>query len=127
MNFAFIAMLPLDIGAHIPTVDPNVRLNVDYAKKIVIKHNLRYEAFFVIPDLISDSYIIKEKKNHLLFMGEDPRTNEQYNMVLKSAKSATETWLVTLHRTREEQVRSRLRRAKTLGTILREPERPFDE
>lgn len=125
LDRAVVATLPLGIGAYMPTRSPKVLLGREYAQKMMIKHHLRYEDFTAIKDLIEDSHCIREKANHLTFMGYKKSNAEAFILVLKTARGGDETWVVTLHRSKEAQLRSKLRRYRS--NLIREVASEFDE
>ena len=124
-SYATVAVLPLSVGAYMPTRAPEVFLGVDYAQKLIRKHHLRYEDFVAISELIDDSYCIKEKPNHLTFMGYRRGKGEAFILVLKAAKAGSETWVVTLHRSNSAQISGKLRRHRP--SLIRDLRQEFEE
>lgn len=127
IDYGVVAFLPLEIGRYMPTLATEVRLGQEYARKIVTKHNLIWEDLSAIQDLIYDSFCIQEKIRHLLFIGFSESRQKLFNLVLKSARYDSETWVATLHRTEELQLRARVRRAREAGRLIRTWKQPFDE
>jgi hypothetical protein len=125
--YAVVASLPLHIGRYMPTLATEVWLGQEYAEKIIRKHRLVFDDLIVASELIADSFCIKEKPNHLSFLGFSASRNHLYLLVLKSNKIGRETWVATLHKTEEQQLRSRVRRARKDGNVLRNWEQPFEE
>lgn len=111
-----VAFLPLDLGAYMPTTQCEVRLEFDYAHKLKNKHQITYRQLNVIQKCIDFGWCIRHKKNHLEFIYcADQIGKVYYLLVLKSARSATETWLVSFYRIRPKQHTSHLKR----GTLIR--------
>lgn len=112
---AVIAFLPLDLGAHMPTLACNVTVAREYALKLQLKHKLKYEHFCIIQKAIDFGYCVRHKKNHLEFLYiDDKKFNSCFNLVLKSAAERQETWLVTFFRCRREQIDSHLKRGQLI-------------
>lgn len=120
-NHAIIGFLPLTLGALLPTLSTDIRLSIEYARKLAVIKRLAYRELLVIDRLLKDSFCFREKASHLTFMWYDPVSEKPYTLVLKSARSGTETWLVTFHRTDEQQLRSKIRRSESAGTLFRRP------
>lgn len=110
------------------TLCPNIRLGEDYARKLILKHELKWDDLVAIEDLVADAFCFREKAHHLTFMGySSSREGRAYSLVLKAAARGTETWVVTLHRTNEQQIRSKVERARAANRLLRTLDHPFEE
>ena len=110
-----IAFLPLDLGAHMPTTQTEVRIERSYAHKLKDKHQITYFQLDIIQRCIDFGWCIKHKKNHLEFIySADEEGKVYYLLVLKTAAFGTETWLVSFYRIRPKQIKSHLKRGKLL-------------
>jgi hypothetical protein len=120
-TIATIAFLPGDLGAWIGCLVTEVKITHEYALKVFRKHKLKYEDFSLIELAIERGWCICPKKNFLeLLYCEDRIPGRWFVLVLKSAKGGSECWIVTLHRLDPLQARSKLRRARQAGTLIRE-------
>lgn len=127
VRFASIVQLPLSIGSYLPTLSTDVLLGTEYAKKIVLQHDLKYEDLLEIPHLIETAAIIKEKPQHLSFLGQERNGSRLFNFVIKSNVKRDEVWVATLHQIRMADLNRKLKRAQQSGNSLRDFEREFDE
>lgn len=120
LDHAVVGFLPLHLGAILPTLSTDIRLGVEYARKLIWRHSLSHGEFAVISEMIADSYCFREKAAHLTLMGYSVRYERPYTLVLKAARGGTETWVSTFHRTEHQQLRSKVRRAAAKGLVFRE-------
>jgi hypothetical protein len=58
-----IAFLPGQLGVFIHTLETSVRLRLDYARKLLIKHKWRYEGFEYIQETIDNGMCILESSH----------------------------------------------------------------
>jgi hypothetical protein len=107
-NVINIAFLPGELGAHIHTLETNVRLRLDYARKLLHKHKVRYEIFEFIQETIDKGMCIKEGAHHLRFLYvRDNVRPEIYFLLIKTDATFRELWLVTFHKLRRKQFSDR--------------------
>jgi hypothetical protein len=103
-----------------PTLSTDVRISSPYARKIWEKHRLGHQEFGLIQLMINRGYCTKSRENGLDFMYVDDRMiPKRYVLGLKSAKRGQETWITTLYRIDEQELRRRLKRAKKHGFLIR--------
>ncbi len=119
---AVIAFLPGDLGGHIQALSTDVLIGRDYAVKLLRKHRLGYEHFAVIQPAIDRGICIKsEKSGHIEFLYADQKIfGSRFLLVLKVAASGQEVWLMTFFRTNDGQIKSKLKRARQSGSIIRQ-------
>lgn len=111
-----IAFLPGALGAHIATLQTDVFLRLDYARKL-IRHGIKYEGFAYIQDTIDNGMCLLEDNYRLkFFYVRDNIRPEIYFLLLKTDRARRELWLVTFHRIRTKQFTNRL----TPSQIIRE-------
>jgi hypothetical protein len=111
-DVATVAFLPLDLGAQMPTQATDVRIGRECALKLLQRHRLPYEKFQLIQRAIDEGWCFKGKSNHLEFVYVHYDGGfEFYTLVLKSAKSGQETWVVTFFRSKEAQLKGKRRRS----------------
>ena len=111
-----VATLPSELAIHIGARVNDVMMERQYAAKLLVKHRLTYEQLWVVQAAIDRGFcLVGKKPGHLEFIYVDDRSmSEAYILVIKSARYGEEVWLVTLHRTNPEQIRSKRRRQKLL-------------
>lgn len=104
-----VAFLPGELGAYLHTLQTTVSLRLDYARKLLLKHQIKYEAFSHVQTAIDCGICIIEDKYHLRFLYvRDNIKPEIYLLVLKTDRSRRELWLVTFHKLRKKQFTERL-------------------
>jgi hypothetical protein len=103
-----IAFLPGALGAYINTLQTDVSLRLDYARKL-ISHGIKYEAFLYVQETIDNGMCMLEDAYHLRFLYvRDAIRPEIYFLLLKTDRSRRELWLVTFHRLRKKQFSNRI-------------------
>ena len=103
-NAINIAFLPGDLGACIQTLETSVKLRLDYAKKLLTKHKVRYQGFEYIQEAIDNGMCIQENETHLRFLyAKDNVKPEIYLLVVKTDARRKELWLVTFHKIGKRQ------------------------
>jgi hypothetical protein len=103
-----IAFLPGELGARIYTLQTNVSLRLDYAKKLV-RHRIRYEGFSEIQNTIDNGMCMIADEYRLKFLYvKDQVRPEIYFLLIKTDSTRSELWLVTFHRVKKKQFTSRL-------------------
>jgi hypothetical protein len=118
--FAIVGFLPGDLAARMPTLSTEVRIGRDYAKKLWEKHHLGHGDLGMIQRAIDHGWCTKSRGNALDFLYVDTAGQPlRFILGLKSAYGGAETWVTTLHKSDEQQIRRRLRRARAGGTLLR--------
>lgn len=103
-----IAFLPGELGAHLQTLETDVKLRRDYARKVFLKHQMTYQGFEYIQETIDRGMCILEGSNHLRFLYvKDNVRPEIYFLLLKTDATRRELWLVTFHKLRKRQFSDR--------------------
>ena len=119
-NFAVVAFLPGDLAARMPTLSTEVRIGRSHALKLWEKHNLGYADLGVIQRAIDNGWCTKSREAALDFLYIDSATPpRRFVLGIKAAYGGEETWVSTLHRSDEHQIRRRLRRAREADKLLR--------
>ncbi len=117
-----IAFLPGHLGAHIGTLQTDVRLRRDYALKLLAKR-IGYHGFEEIQNTIDKGWCIKEDEFHLTFVYMKTSYKPEYFfLALKTDRKRSELWLVTFFRMKHAQVRRRLK----AGPVIRPHESEWD-
>jgi hypothetical protein len=113
-DVAIIARVPGDLGAHINAYTMELRIGLNYARKLLIRHHLRYEHFEMIQPAIEHGYAGVDRGNLLFFLYDDLRFHSIFRLVVKTAAGGSELWLKTFHRCKAQQVKNSLRRMNVL-------------
>ncbi len=111
-----VATLRDQVGVLISARTLNVKMKLAYAQKMLVKHRLTYEHLHIVQLAIDKGYcFVGTKPNHIEFLYFDNKNdNDEYLLVIKSARWGEEVWFVTFHRTRKQQYRSKSRYQKLL-------------
>jgi hypothetical protein len=119
-NFAVAAFLPGDLAACIPTLSTEVRIGRDHARKLWEKHRLGHADLGVIQRAIDNGWCTKSRNAALDFLYIDQTMPaRRFVLGIKATYGGQETWVSTLHRSDEHQIRRRLRRARETDMLLR--------
>lgn len=103
-----IAFLPGMLGAYINTLQTDVAVELEYARKLV-RHRIRCEEFAHIQETIDNGMCFLDVPRHLKFLY--VRDNVRpviYFLLLKAVLSRNELWLVTFHRIQRKQFTDRI-------------------
>lgn len=115
-----IATLPVGLAVRLPAQVTEIRIGQDYALKLQKKHCLRYEHFSLIQTVIDDGWCIVGKQNHLEFLYMDNQIfGSSFILVLKATRAGQEIWVATFHKTDNQRIRSKLRRATRNNGVIR--------
>lgn len=118
-----IAFLPGSLGGHIGTLQTNVSIRRDYAKKL-LRRGIDSTKFEHIQATIDNGYCLVPKPLHLSFLYYRGEMHpEIYFLLLKTDRTLKELWLVTFHRIKPKQYNRRL----SQGTLIREHSEEFME
>lgn len=115
-----IAFVPGEFCARIGARSPQLLVGLEYARKLKLKHALRYEDFELIQETVDDGWALLDARGdggrrELVFLYEDGRRAfGSWRLVVKAAAGGSEIWLKTFHRIQPEQLRNHLKRLETL-------------
>lgn len=115
-----VAFLPGDLAAQMPTLSTDIRLGSEYAKKVWEKHHLGHDELGLIQTIVDNGWCTKTRPGSLEFLFvRDQGPHTHYLLAVKSARSGRETWIATIYRTNEQEVRRRLKKARKDGQLIR--------
>lgn len=105
-----IAFLSGGMGRFLSTSTTDIRLSLEYAQKLNLKHRMTLEKFEFVQDAIDHGYCFEAMGRRLefVYVRNDVAT-EIYCAVIKSAAPGNELWLVTFHRIQLAQLEKKRR------------------
>ena len=97
-----VATLPEELRQHIVARTHEVKMEIDYARKLLVDKKLTWECLHIIQRALNEGYCIQGKtSSHLevLYISED---NTAWILVVKASKDGTEVWFLTLFYTKRD-------------------------
>jgi hypothetical protein len=110
-----IAFVPGDLSRQIGTLESNLLIERTYARKLLLKHRLRYEHFQMIQPTIERGYVVIDGGGNLVFAYDDQeRFHARFRLAVKTTDARDELWLRTFHRIKLAQMNSLVRRFRLI-------------
>jgi hypothetical protein len=118
---AVLAILPGELAARMPTLSTEIKIHRAYAIKIWEKHNLRPNDLAVVQKAVLHGWCTKSRNDSLDFLYVDPTTSIPRRLIvgIKSAYGGQETWLTTMYKAEESEIRRRLKKARKANRLIR--------
>lgn len=105
-----IGNVPLHLGGHIGAHTIELKIEHQYAKKLIEKHGLKYEHFSMVQTTIDRGWCGPHNGDLLFVYADDDHFHTHFKLAIKEANNGKELWLLTFHPVSTEKVKYEMRK-----------------
>ena len=107
----------MHLGRHIGAHTTELRIEHQYAKKLIQKHGLNYEHFTMVQTTIDQGWCGPDRGDLLFVYADYDHFHTHFKLAIKEAQNGDELWLLTFHPVTMKKVKYEM---KKIEHILQE-------